>query len=215
MAMARFVKNDFLLEHADTQLQIPKEGVPANDLDETRLPTGQCTPEEYFFRGEPTPTEVLAAFNQEPIDRSLATAVACKLSAEKAKPAPPRSVTQFKRRSWADIMEDSADDEPASPVQSMSKRAPISLGEALAQPSRRGTPDMRSWASTPNPSSRPHGAGTTGVACPGQEERQRIESQILPAPRSADETSTRADAGSSDSALLRLISGLREAADLE
>merc|ERR1712032_800342 len=148
---------------------------------------------------------------------------ACRLSAEKAKVSAGPDT--FKRPSWADM---SADTSPKQSLHTQSKGGTarptprkISLSEALPQqkgqsstlyPSCRSTPDMRSWASTPNP----HG---TATAVADRLPREQTSLPLASSPahhHAAEETLTHADdPGTRDAAVFKLISGLRDAAMLD
>jgi len=134
---------------APTQdVQICKRGAqPQTDLDETRLPSGECTPETPPRGPLHMIADTMAAFTDEPADTSAAVKAACMLSAAKVMATPQG--TRFKRRSWAEMSEE-IDNEMDDPIV-------VSWSTA---------PDMHSWASTPVLSPRAHGPGVAPVDPP-------------------------------------------------
>lgn len=193
--------------------QIWKRGAPPQtESDDTRLPTGQCTPEAPTHGLRQTigrrALAALAAFGDEPADLSVAATAACRLSAVAAIPAAkgPR----FRGPSWADMSEE-LEFEHAGPQIASRGEAGCRSG---ARPSCRSTPDVRSWASTPDPSPRALGPS----AAPADRQRQgktvlSLESAL--AGSDPGSSGARSDPESSDVAVLALIRGLREATMLD
>lgn len=172
------------------------------DQDDTRLPSGQCTPEAPP-RSPHAIADTMAAFGAEQVDLSVAAKAACRLSAANAKAKP-----RFRGKSWAEMSEDDAlepEPKPASWSEAVTRQAgPSSDG----RPSSGSTPGVRSWASTPDRSPRAHGSCATPA-----DRHQREEGS--PASASARAGEARSNPGSSDAAVLALIRGLREAAMLD
>jgi len=178
------------LPKAPTQnFQICKRGAqPQTDSDETRLPSGQCTPEAPP-RGTPhTIADTMAAFTDEPADTSTVAKAACMLSA--AKVMSPMKGTRFKRQSWADLSEEIEFELAEPPLVSWST-----------------TPDMHSWASTPALSPRAHGPSVVPADCQ-KHEKMALTPTSAGTESAPESPGTSSDLGTSDAAVLALIRGL-------
>jgi hypothetical protein len=173
------------------------------DQDDTRLPSGQCTPEAPPRSLPHAIADTMAAFGAEQVDLSVAAKAACRLSAANAKAKP-----RFRGKSWAEMSEDDTlepEPQPASWSQAVTRQAGPSSD---MRPSSSSTPGVRSWASTPDRSPRAHGS------CAALADRhQRDEGS--PASASTPAGAVRSNPGSSDAAVFALIRGLREAAMLD
>jgi hypothetical protein len=192
MANRKKLELDSLLEFPKAHTknsQICKNGAqPQLDSVETRLPSGQCTPELPPRSPIQTIAEKMVAFTDEPVDTGVAAKAACMLSAAKVMTTQGTKGTSFKRKSWADLSEETEDtDEPL--VMSWST-----------------TPDMQSWASTPALSPRAHSPSVAPVGGPKQDEM--APASAVRTSNATESSGASSDLGTSDSDVMALIRGL-------
>jgi hypothetical protein len=173
------------------------EAPPHIDSDDTRLPTGQITPEAPHRGPSHKIADTMATFGDESADLSVAAKAACMLSAARVKATPPKKSPAFKRPSWADLSEEPGIEPAEPPVVSWSS-----------------TPDLHSWASTPDLSPRPRGPGVA-PADRQKHEKMALAPASMRAKNAPRDTGASSDTGSSDASVLALIRGLREAAALD
>lgn len=195
MANRKKLELDTLLEHpkAHTQnFQICKRGAqPQLDSVETRLPSGQCTPEVPPRGPIQTIADTMVAFTDEPVDTGVAAKAACMLSAAKVMATPAMKGNGFKRKSWADLSEEPEFDTAEPLVMSWST-----------------TPDMHSWASTPALSPRAHSPSVAPAGRQNQDKMALATASMVLTDNATESPETSSDLGASDADVMALIRGL-------